>query len=76
MRYFDDWEDDYYTQHEQLLIEMCNCYGVDEDDVMMLLEYGYTCDEIEDMLCDYSLIILLELSSMRKIMMIFSVKYN
>ena len=35
---------------------MCNCYGVDEDDVMMLLDYGYSADEIEDMLCDYSLI--------------------
>lgn len=56
MRYFDDWEDNYYTQHEQLLLEMCNCYGVDEDDVMILLDYGYTADEIEDMLCDYSLI--------------------
>lgn len=56
LRYYDDWEDDYYNQHEQLLLDMCNCYGVDEDDVMMLLDYGYTCDEIEDMLFDYSLI--------------------
>lgn len=56
MRYYDDWEDDYYTQHEQLLLEICNCYGVNEDDVMMLLDYGYSADEIEDMLCDYSLI--------------------
>lgn len=57
MRYYDDWEDDYYNQHEQLLLEMCNCYGINEDDVIMLLDYGYTADEIEDMLCDYSLII-------------------
>ena len=57
LRYsYDDFENDYYTQHEQLLLDMCNCYGIDEDDVMMLLEYGYTADEIEDMLCDYSLI--------------------
>ena len=56
MRYYDDWEDDYYTQHEQLLLEMCNYYGIDEDDVIMLLDYGYTADEMEDMLCDYSLI--------------------
>lgn len=56
MRYYDDWEDDYYTQHEQLLLEMCNCYGIDENDVIMLLDYGYSADEIEDMLCDYSLI--------------------
>ncbi len=56
MRYFDDWEDNYYTQHEQLLLEMCSCYGIDEDDVIMLLDYGYSADEIEDMLCDYTLI--------------------
>ena len=57
MRYsYDNWEDDYYNQHEQLLLDMCNCYGINEDDVIMLLDYGYTADEIEDMLCDYSLI--------------------
>ena len=54
--YYDDWEDNYYNQHEQLLLEMCNCYGIDEEDVMMLLDYGYSADEIEDMICDYSLI--------------------
>ena len=57
LRCYDDWEDDYYNQHEQLLLEMCGCYGIDEDDVIMLLDYGYSADEIEDMLCDYSLII-------------------
>lgn len=56
MRYYDDWEDDYYNQHEQLLLDMCGCYGIDEDDVIMLLDYGYSADEIGDMLCDYSLI--------------------
>lgn len=35
---------------------MCNCYGVDEDDILLLLDYGYTAEEIEDMLCDYDLI--------------------
>lgn len=56
MRYYDDWEEDYYNQHEQLLLDMCNCYGIDENDVILLLDYGYSADEIEDMLCDYSLI--------------------
>ena len=56
MRYHDDWEEEYYTQHEQLLLEMCNCYGIDEDDVILLLDYGYSADEIEDMICDYSLV--------------------
>lgn len=53
---YDDFEDDYYNQHEQLLLEMCGCYGIDEDDIIMLLDYGYSADEIEDMLCDYTLI--------------------
>lgn len=56
LRYYDDWEDDYYNQHEYLLLEMCNCYGIDEEDVILLLDYGYSADEIEDMLCDYTLI--------------------
>lgn len=56
MRYYNDWEDDYYNQHEQLLLEMCNCYGIHEEDVILLLDYGYSADEIEDMLCDYTLI--------------------
>lgn len=55
LRYYDDFEDD-YTPHEQLLLDMCNCYGIDEEDVILLLDYGYSADEIEDMLCDYSFI--------------------
>ena len=35
---------------------MCGCYGVTEDDVLLLLDYGYSAKEIENMLCDYSLI--------------------
>ena len=27
-------------------------YGVDPDDVELLLEFGYTCDEIEEMMAD------------------------
>ena len=45
------WEDD-YTQQEELLLEMCGCYGVSEEDVLLLLDYGYSADEIEEMLCD------------------------
>ena len=57
LRYsYDDFEDDYYTQHEQLLLDICNCYGIDEEDVMMLLDYGYSADEIEDMLMDCDLL--------------------
>ena len=56
MRYYDDWKDDYYTQHEQLLFDMCNCYGVDEDDIALLLDYGYSSNEIEDMFMDNDLL--------------------
>ncbi|MDE5619113.1 MAG: hypothetical protein K2I80_01110, partial [Ruminococcus sp.] len=45
MRYYDDFDDNYYTQHEQLLFDMCNCYGVDEDDIALLLDYGYSADD-------------------------------
>ncbi len=56
LRFYNDWEDDYYTQHEQLLFDICNTFGVDEDDVAMLLDYGYTADEIEDMFMDNDLL--------------------
>ena len=51
-----DWEEQYYSVHEELLLAYCNCYGVDTSDVELLLEYGYTCDEIEDMLADHELL--------------------
>ena len=53
------WYDDdleYMTVHEQLLMSYCGCYGVDSADVELLLEYGYTCDEIEEMLVDTNLL--------------------
>ncbi len=52
------WYDDssYYNIHEEMLLAYCSCYGVDSSDVELLLEYGYTCDEIEEMLMDTSLL--------------------
>lgn len=47
---------DYYPIHEELLLAYCGCYGVDSADVELLLDYGYTCDEIEDMLMDTNLL--------------------
>ena len=38
------------------MLAYCGCYGVDTSEVEMLLEYGYTCDEIEDMLADHELL--------------------
>ncbi|MDE6035313.1 MAG: class II glutamine amidotransferase [Ruminococcus sp.] len=54
--FYDDFEDNYYTQHEQLLFDICNTFGIDEDDIALLLDYGYSSDEIEDMLMDCDLL--------------------
>ena len=53
-----DCEPTYYYNsiHEELLLSYCGCYGVDSSDVELLLEYGYSCDEIEDMLVDHNLL--------------------
>jgi glutamine--fructose-6-phosphate transaminase (isomerizing) len=55
MSWFSD-DEPYYGIHEELLFAYCGCYGVDTADVELLLEYGYTCDEIEDMLADHALL--------------------
>lgn len=55
MSWYNDNEP-YYGVHEELLLAYCGCYGVDSSDVELLLEYGYTCDEIEDMLADHALL--------------------
>jgi hypothetical protein len=34
---------------------MAHCFGVDEDDVILLLDYGYTADEVSDLMMDTSL---------------------
>ena len=47
---------DYYPVHEDLLLAYCGCYGVDSSDVELLLDYGYTPDEVEDMLVDTALL--------------------
>ena len=46
----------YNSMHEEILLAYCGCYGVDSEDVELLLEYGYTCDEIEEMLMDTDLL--------------------
>lgn len=45
-----------YGCHEELLLEMCTCFGVSEDDIMLLLDFGYTADDIEEMLMDSDLL--------------------
>ncbi len=56
MSWYDYDDSSYFNMHEKILLAYCGCYGVDSSDVELLLEYGYTCDEIEDMLTDHSLL--------------------
>ena len=54
-RYYDyelDATDEQYTND---LLLICSCYGVAREDVELLLEFGYSCDEIEEMLFDTEL---------------------
>ena len=51
--WYDDFFEHHYSMHEQMLVELSHCYGVDEEDINLLLEYGYSADEIEEMLMDY-----------------------
>ena len=53
--WYDLDDSSYYNIHEEILLAYCGCYGVDSSDVELLLEYGYTSDEIEEMLSDHSL---------------------
>ena len=52
-----DYDDStYYNIHEEILLAYCSMYGVDSSDVELLLEYGYSCDEIEEMFMDTNLL--------------------
>ena len=46
----------YYTCQEEMLLEICGCFGVPEEDVLLLLDYGYTADDVEEMLMDSGLL--------------------
>ena len=54
--WYDTEDSPFYNLHAEMLIAYCGCYGVDSADVELLLEYGYTCDEIEEMLSDHDLL--------------------
>lgn len=60
---YDSEEDE--TQLDTIL-EMCNCFGVEPDTVIELLDYGYSYDEIEEFLM-YPSILQEELSTMAEI---------
>ena len=51
--YHFDWHGLYsYEESEDDLLAICNCFGVDREDVVFLYSCGYTSDEIEEMLFD------------------------
>ena len=54
--WYDTDDSPFYSLHEELLLTYCGCYGVDPSEVELLLDYGYTCDEIEEMLNDHDLL--------------------
>lgn len=56
LSWYDDDCSSYYNMHEEILLAYCGCYGVDSSDVELLLEYGYTSDEIEELFTDHSLL--------------------
>lgn len=43
-------------QYSNDLLLICGCYGVDRERVELLLEFGYSCDEIEEMLFEPELL--------------------
>lgn len=54
--YHFDWHGLYsYEESEDDLLAICNCFGVDREDVVFLYSCGYTSDEIEEMLFDAEL---------------------
>lgn len=54
--YLFDWHGLYsYEESEDDLLAICNCFGIDREDVVFLYSCGYTSDEIEEMLFDAEL---------------------
>lgn len=49
---FEDKDEDYTND----LLMICSCYGVAREDVELLMEFGYSCDEIEEMLFEPELL--------------------
>lgn len=54
-----NWDDlNWYETEEQeeFLLEYCRMFGVSEEDVYLLLDYGFSADEIEEMLMNTNLL--------------------
>ncbi len=46
----DDWYNDFESEEKDLIFDYCGMFGISENDVKLLLDFGYTTDEIEDLL--------------------------
>lgn len=44
--------DDFYSAYEETLISMAHCMGCDEEDILLLFDYGYSVDEVEALMMD------------------------
>ncbi len=44
--------DGFESEEKEMLLEYCKLFGVSEEDVEILLEYGFDCSTIEDLLMD------------------------
>lgn len=51
---YGEWCDEF--ESEEMLLEYCGMFGVSEEDVELLLEYGYDADTIEEMLMDTAML--------------------
>lgn len=43
---------DFESEEKEMLLEYCKLFGVSEEDIEILLEYGFDCSIIEDLLMD------------------------
>lgn len=51
---YGDWCDEF--ENEEMLMEYCGMFGVSEEDVELLLDFGYDADTIEEMLMDTAML--------------------
>ena len=60
LKYNYSWYDEFdeygiYSEHEQMLLDVCGYFGASADDVRLLFDYGYTADEAEEFIMDSKL---------------------
>ena len=51
-----EWHNDFENEEKEMLFEYCKIFGVSEEDVELLFDYGYDADTIEEMLMDSTML--------------------